>query len=141
MKMSLLAGVIALFLTGCDSGDKFDGEYSCQISKYSNEQSLKSGVKFFPPGVERVRVVVKNKVFTVYGLNDGEYISSTMKKATDSDKKGLSEEEKELARDAMINRRQDGIDAFSPGLKLFTFTGVVDGKKYGHQLTDCEKKS
>lgn len=140
MRMAFLAGVIILFLVGCDDSNEFDGEYFCQYSKPINNRSLKNGVRFFPPEVEHARVVVRGNVFTVYGLNDGEYVSSAMKKAGDKEKEHLDEKEKRLTKDAMLNRRSDGIDTFSPRQGMLAFTGVSNGNKYGQQLSNCIKQ-
>lgn len=109
----------------------------CIVSDGLNRYSMEHGAEHFPLGITTARVSFHEGKFTIYGMSGGDYTSMSLNVASDDDKLNLNHDEKPQAKDAMIKRRDDRIDTFSPSGKAF---GIMNKSKgLVQQLSNCER--
>ncbi|NIH18420.1 hypothetical protein [Morganella morganii] len=115
-----------VMVSGCGEKDKYDGNYTCDVFEAANNISIREGSKYtFPAGTKRAEILIKDKVITIKGMSDGEYISPK-----------LDEFSTEFGN--LIKYEDDSLKiGFSPSEKTMQMSS---GKIASQWLKNCESK-
>ncbi|MDH2371892.1 hypothetical protein QDQ59_18855 [Providencia rettgeri] len=128
MKRILAVAVVVALLAGCGESDpKYDGEYICDVDQISNSGVISNGnPNAFPKELEKANIVVSNRVITVKGLENGDYITPKLNEKKDSNG------------DDYLFLDSDNLNvAFTKKVGIF---GVVFPDKSGQFLMNCKIK-
>ncbi|MDX4946468.1 hypothetical protein [Providencia manganoxydans] len=128
MKRILAVAAVVALLAGCGESDpKYDGEYICDVDQISNSGVISNGnPNAFPKELEKANIVVSNRVITVKGLENGDYITPKLNEKKDSNG------------DDYLFLDSDNLNvAFTKKVGIF---GVVFPDKSGQFLMNCKIK-
>lgn len=128
MKRILAVAAVVALLAGCGESDpKYDGEYACDIEQISNSGVISNGnPNAFPKELEKTNIIVSNRVITVKGLNNGDYITPKLNEKKDSNG------------DDYLFLDSDNLNvAFTKKVGIFN---VVYPDKSGQLLMNCKMK-
>ncbi|MEX6116743.1 hypothetical protein AB6G31_03655 [Providencia hangzhouensis] len=128
MKRILAVASVVALLAGCGESDpKYDGEYICDVDQISNSGVISNGnPNAFPKELEKANIVVSNRVITVKGLENGDYITPKLNEKKDSNG------------DDYLFLDSDNLNvAFTKKVGIF---GVVFPDKSGQFLMNCKIK-
>ena len=128
MRKVLVIGAVVALLAGCGESDhKYDGEYICDVDQISNSGVISNGnPNAFPKELEKANIVVSNRVITVKGLENGDYITPKLNEKKDSN-----------GDDYLFLDSEDLNVAFTKKVGIF---GVVFPDKSGQFLMNCKIK-
>lgn len=128
MKRILAVAAVIVLLAGCGESDpKYDGEYVCDIEQISNSGVISNGnPNAFPNELEKTNIVVSNRVITVKGLENGDYLTPKLNEKKDSNG------------DDYLFLDSDNLNvAFTKKVGIFN---VVYPDKSGQLLMNCKMK-
>ncbi|WP_274371590.1 hypothetical protein [Morganella morganii] len=129
MKKVLVGTMVSaaiMLVSGCGEKDKYDGNYTCDVFEAANNISIREGSKYtFPAGTKRAEILIKDKVITIKGMSNGDFISPK-----------LAEFSTEFG--DLIKYESDSLEiGFSPSKKSMQ---MFSGEVASQWLKNCEVK-